>query len=259
MRFINNTGKMSAIAKARYEKKFLVENEKLKNVLEKLAEKIPPKKYAGKCKSQVFSMYFDSPDFFAYGEHKRGKNERFKLRFRAYDEDITPATIGYLELKQKQDEVSYKYRTRMHFGDVQDLLQNKQPARLWEKVLRLNGDRDAWKIFHMTSAFMIHYDFMPKTIVRYERMSFEDEGSTHRITIDTNIDFLPVIRGKMHSMGIGTPNNNSFVLESKTPTPIIPSHFIALVEDHGIYETAFSKYIKSVEVLNLIPKAYATS
>ena len=166
----------------RFEKKFILPKAVLSKAINFLGETMTLQEYDGEKVSKVLSIYFDSPDFETYKDHRNGKEERFKVRFRVYSHSITPNSVGFLEVKWKNKNLTNKYRTKLHFYDVLNLLEGKQAYELWDTVNDLNGETHSWTEFQTAAELLERQNFKPITIVAYHRMAFEKPNSRHRVT-----------------------------------------------------------------------------
>ena len=91
----------------RHETKYLVEKDKLFDVLETLKEYYHILEIGQKRIFEYESCYFDTEDKMNYFQHHQGKRHRVKVRTRAY---VDSKDLTYFEVKLKKKTQTFKYR-----------------------------------------------------------------------------------------------------------------------------------------------------
>lgn len=112
------------------------------------------------------TKYYDTPDFKLYHAHHQGKLNRYKVRYRLYENH----TEGYLEVKYKNN------KGRTIKSRVQ---QNSEPIYidplLSEQLKNIPG--------------LIAERLFPAIDVSYQRLTLIDKQRTEKITFDTHLTF----------------------------------------------------------------------
>ncbi|MBN2214060.1 MAG: polyphosphate polymerase domain-containing protein [Bacteroidales bacterium] len=158
------------------------------------------------------SLYYDTPDNKLYLDHHNGRVNRYKIRFRAYQE----TNVFFLEIKYKtRYGRTIKKRIRMHGLET-------ELTRESINFIRENSPVDSKQL-------------EPKIYTSFLRMTLVNKELTERITIDHNILFdnghvhrdLP----KLAIAEIKRSNSNGHV-----------SDFTGILENLGITPRGLSKY-----------------
>jgi SPX domain protein involved in polyphosphate accumulation len=117
---------------------------------------------------RVRSLYFDTPDYMAYGQKIAGLATRHKLRIRAYGED--PSQTPHVRLEVKSRHLSYIYKVvvdvaQQDYRDIECAFRQRQMPQpeLW------NGDDMATEFMRLKH----QYNFEPKILLQYRRLAFE--------------------------------------------------------------------------------------
>lgn len=165
------------------------------------------------------TWYFDTLGRDSYHDHHRGKSNRYKLRFRHYEE----SAINFLELKIKTNKGrTHKERKLIH-GD---------PA-----AFRLEAHQD-----FLFQSFGLHAaDFVPSLFVRYKRSTLVHQSLAEKVTIDWDIHYA---HGD-HAADF----DGLAIAEAKTPKNTLPQ-FHALMRSLQIREGGISKYCLGSIVLH---------
>lgn len=219
----------------RYEKKVLVDESILDELIERLTEYAVPDKYNKHGKPYPIStLYFDNDnnDIARLSESK--PSYKVKLRVRSYTvpKDDDPV---FIELKRKIRGVGVKRRAKMCYADVCRYLRcGERPAGL----SYLDG-----QVLSEIDYFISLYHPYPKMHVSYERYAFTGRDDPRvRITIDSSV---LVRRDRLHlSDGRdGTPllPPGKVLMEVKIPDAV-PVWLAHIMSEFGLSFGSFSKY-----------------
>ena len=194
------------------------------------------------------SLYYDSPDYRCYREKMDGLRFRRKLRIRSYDSDevLTEESPVVVEIKQRVDRVTQKWRTVMPYGDALRLCDDRE--------IPDHDPRDE-DFINEIYAFLWQYNLHPSSIVRYDRQAFigtqYDIGL--RVTFDTSLSFqtYPLY---LHEQPTNLPMMapNKVVLEIKV-NERMPHWIVEMIKRHNLQLVRISKYCHSIEAAQSIP------
>lgn len=166
---------------------------------------------AGNTVFTYHTWYFDTPGRDSYHDHHRGKSNRYKLRFRHYEE----SAINYLELKINTNKGRTHKERKLISGD---------PA-----TFRLEDHQEfLFQQFGLNAA-----EFVPTLRVSYKRSTLLHQLLQEKVTIDWGIQFAD---GQHQAEFKGLA-----IAEAKTPKKILPQ-FHSLMRLLRIREVGMSKY-----------------
>lgn len=169
------------------------------------------------------SLYYDTKDFKFYNQHSRGKLNRHKIRFRRYADS---GGLTFFEIKYKRN-TGRTVKKRVKKKEVAESIFGKAENLLREITL--------------FSPEM----FSPTIWVNYSRMTFINKFSPERLTVDVNLNFIPVAKnGNGEKSPINFPQ--LVIAESKRDKASSVSKFIRLVRENLVREGAISKYCLGV-------------
>lgn len=231
---------------SRFEFKYLlnpIQALKVRHTVSRLAK---PDPHAGKDGwYTVTSLYYDTPALTDYYEKSGGYLERKKLRVRIYKPSLETDMPVWLELKKKYDMAFQKTRillTPQDWGDFQE----RRFARLLSRERSLEDqatlEECAW--------YILREGRRPMFFVRYKRYPFlvEDHGNHPiRITLDEHIETRAST--SLTAPAHPTRVREGMVLEVKF-NDHMPPWFGALVRNLNLQRTTFSKYSRSIDMLN---------
>ncbi|MCF8256223.1 MAG: polyphosphate polymerase domain-containing protein [Flavobacteriales bacterium] len=112
------------------------------------------------------SLYYDTPDFFCFRTHHRGKSGRYKIRFRGYED----TRMFFLEIKHKNN----KGRT--------DKSRSLRPGI--EHALSPES-----MDYIATRTEIVPQMLEPKLRVRFSRITMVNNAENERLTLDLNLTF----------------------------------------------------------------------
>lgn len=227
----------------RYEKKYIIDEEKARLLLSRIGYRLSPDKYG---KSTVCNIYFDTPDFRIIRHSMEKGVFKEKLRIRSYNCPEADSMV-FVELKKKFKGVVYKRRVRMKYADaVKFLLKGIRPEGVNEQVL---SEIEYFRNYYPS--------LQPKVSLFYDRIAFySKEDKSLRITFDTNIRYrtkkLDIAQG---SEGKVISESNKAVMEIKCigSMPLWLTRELSALE---IFPSSFSKYGKAYSSFTAIGKEF---
>lgn len=171
----------------RIEDKYLVPKSSLPQLLKLLRSHLDPSYMSDDVRfNMIESLYFDSPSLKVFRDHFATGISRFKLRLRQYGPNgrFSPDTEPcHLEMKQKSDGVSRKFRFKVGFTAKLALLAGRTlPSDFAEekKKKELISERCT-----QVNSAISDFGLRPQAKVTYERQAFERDGL--RVTVDDNV------------------------------------------------------------------------
>lgn len=211
----------------RYEKKFLLSEDKYQRFMGAALEHIIPDQYH---KSLVNSIYYDTDDYYLIRQSLEKPVYKEKLRVRSYGVPDPDGTV-FVELKKKYKGIVYKRRVQT----------TPAAAERW-----LSGEASAVEESQITREidwFLKTNDVSPKVFVSCDRVSWKGkEDPELRFTFDMHIrtreDDLHLCSG-----GYGTDllKPGQVLMEIKIPNAA-PMWLAHLLSDEKIFPESFSKY-----------------
>ncbi len=237
----------------RVERKYLVPCDRIDSLRERISPFVRTDKYTrinekGEPEYTVRSIYFDSKNLTCYREKHEGVMLRRKFRIRGYNEQIEDSKV-VMEIKRKIQARQKKYRSVIHYRNVENLLEYGDLDRY---IISLNGDRNSTLI--NAGKFMYHIkkgQFIPTCLVTYEREAYFgklDDGV--RITFDKNIRsrLYPQIDSLYSDEELKLLFKNHFILEIKYFHHDMPVWARSVVQDFRLRNEALSKYTIGIDV-----------
>ena len=231
---------MIIIKKYRSEWKYLLNNQKISEVKEKVSKVLELDKHTPiRGRYLVHSLYFDDyKDSSVYSTYAKLSN-RYKWRIRYYDDNL-----DYIVLEKKE-----KKESRCHKKSVR-LTMDEYNAIVEGNILDISYDTNKELIKELAKDILI-YNYEPKVIVDYERIAYIEEITNIRITFDMKIsasyDIDHFLDGNYTKYYIMPSNIN--LLEVKFDD-ILPSHIRNIIESYGFIQTGFSKYYYSRKIID---------
>lgn len=211
----------------RYEKKYLLSEEKYKRLRLALDERIEPDEYYS---STVCSIYYDTDDYRLIRHSLDKPVYKEKLRVRSYNIPAPEDTV-FVELKKKYKGIVYKRRVAMSAAEATRYLAGKAEAPADSQMLR----EIDW--------FLRQNLPVPKVFIACDRLAFRAKDDPElRITFDRNIRWrdteLELTRGSHGSLLL---EDGQVLMEIKIPGAA-PLWMARLFSELEIYPVSFSKY-----------------
>lgn len=206
--------------------------------LDPFAETRPEKCYT------IRSIYFDTPELRAYREKLEGVKVRRKYRIRGYD-DPSDGHKVFLEIKQKVDQLGFKYRCKLSYEDLCDFFETRDVERF------ILPDPDPNEAFSNAHRFLFGLDrggMVGAMLVVYDREAFVGSiDSRVRITFDYNLRCspLPEISHLFEENALRSVAPALAVVEIKFGQSYGP-WLEAIVNDNGLVRSSMSKYASCV-------------
>jgi len=224
----------------RYELKYRIHESKAQAVAKYVQSYLPIDRYSHgrpNLEYPISSLYFDSVNLHLCQETMDKKVNRFKLRVRCYDDEVT--TPCFFEIKRRANNVILKDRARVSKDDVARIIRNNYvPESLYKEY------KTTLRQFQLyTDSLSAH----PFVLIRYMRQAFEGRSANRvRITFDRKLAFnvvnAPVIR--VGGSGWNRIPMDFVVLEIKF-TERYPAWLSEMVKMFDLKQTAMSKYVSS--------------
>ena len=216
----------------RIEKKYLLSAEQYNEILKALMPYVDEDAFF---KSQVMSIYYDTPNYQLIRRSVEKPDYKEKLRIRSYSPPKKDDEI-FVELKKKLDGVVYKRRTTGKYGDVLD--------NIYEAEFK-----DV-QVGRELKYFLKEYENLrPMIFIGTDRYSYRGkENKSLRITFDLNM------RYRLENLSLkddpkNRPINDGVIMEIKADGAY-PLWLSNILSDNKAYPRGFSKvgtaYLKSL-------------
>lgn len=219
----------------RYEKKYLLNQENFKNILDEIDQYMEADKFSKNGNFyNIANIYYDTDDDQLIRTSIEKPDYKEKLRLRSYGVPGLEDKV-FLEIKKKYNGIVNKRRTKLTLKEAYDLT--------LEKIIPENKEYINKQVLDEIQYFLKVYDLKPKVYITYDRMAFFDKkDSDFRVTFDTNI------RTRRFDVGLEKGNhgelligNNLWLMEIKSSKGI-PLWFVEILNKYNVYPSSFSKY-----------------
>ncbi len=229
----------------RYELKYLIDRNQYHGLLAALEDHMIPDRQGDKHgRYSITSLYYDTEDYKAYWDKIEGHKYRRKVRVRVYgDQQVTPETVCFAEIKQRINKTLQKKRIRLPYTAAEALCGAGQPVE--------TASTPEQKVVDEIRYLHDVLQLQPACVVSYDRLAFN--GSEYdpglRVTFDTNL------RGRTHDLSLisqGQAESQFFVppvlciLEVKVNLRV-PGWLARLVNRYGCTLRRISKYCAALE------------
>ncbi|HEY5499177.1 MAG TPA: polyphosphate polymerase domain-containing protein [Bacteroidales bacterium] len=199
----------------RVDTKFLIREDLLPELLEKIKHDYRAQKVEGEQVCRYNTLYYDTIDAEMYQNHHNNKLNRQKVRARTYVE----SNISFLEVKRKNNKGrTTKDRIRIPNDVVDDISKNAEAMEFLSKNSTISGT-----------------EIIPQLSNSFDRITLVNNGKSERLTIDAHIHFLNL------QTGIEEDAINLVVVELKQDGQC-PSLFKSMLTDYKVLPKSFSKY-----------------
>jgi hypothetical protein len=227
----------------RYELKYVIPVAKAAGVMVDLEKRIPPDVHGGSKGYGLVSLYHDSPTYDFFWAKVEGLKFRRKVRLRVYPgDDITKASKGLVEIKQRTNVTVQKRRLVLPLADAEALCVGKYDvdnAKLDPMDMSV-----AQEVTYLAQAMHLR----PSAITAYWRKAYEgdNEHAGLRVTFDT------MVSGRMHDLVVNSPTPNKLLLPEDwcimevKANETIPDWIISLLARHDCQLQKVSKYCAAV-------------
>lgn len=212
----------------RYEKKYILSNEKYISLIEKLKEYMEMDSYG---EHTICNIYYDTSTYFLIRNSLQKPTYKEKLRIRSYGIP-TESDNAFLEIKKKYNGIVNKRRIQSSLKEIYDYLE-------FGVLPNTNNTQILSEIDYFKSIYILS----PKVYLAYDRTAFfGKEDNTFRVTFDKNIrsrfDNLKLEYG---DYGKSLLSENTYLMEVKI-NGTMPYWFVKILSSLEIYPTSFSKY-----------------
>lgn len=221
----------------RFEKKYLIGTATVPAILRSISEYMEPDVFGdNNGEYSIHNLYYDTADSFLIRTSIAKPRYREKLRMRSYG---TPQGLGekvYLEIKKKFNGYGNKRRSSMSLGNAYAFLENGEIPGCIEKTNR--------QVLYEIQYMLQMHDLKPVLYLSYDRLAFHglNQNSDIRITIDYNIlSRRNDLKLESGAYGEKLLPDGSWLMEVKVKHSI-PMWLSALLAEHRLYPTSFSKY-----------------
>ncbi len=223
----------------RYEKKYLVNEIKYRQLYQYLMDKMAVDNYG---ETDICSVYFDTSTHLLIRNSLDKPVYKEKLRLRSYGAPVEGDTV-YVELKKKYKGIVYKRRVKMELRDAEQYLYYHKPMEEPSQIVR-----------EIDWFLQFYGNIEPSMYISYRRTAMYGlEDPQLRITFDR--DILWREQELWLEYGIwGAPmlQQGERLMEIKIPGAM-PLWLCHILNDMDIYPVSFSKYGRGYEQAMLIP------
>ncbi len=233
--------------KLRYERKYLVPNNKLNELREAIMPFVRPDIYAATQNNHpqytVRSIYFDSAHRHAVFEKIEGLRDRKKLRIRGYDK-LQDDSLVFTEIKRKISNRICKNRAPFLYKNIAKVLETGDYEPYLLKNTQQTRD-DAARFLYNQKRFHME----PVNLIVYNREPYHGKFcSDTRITFDKDIRsrIYPKIHELYDDVDFVYPWAGHFIMEIKYYDAPMPSWAKSIVWEFDLKAEALSKYVEGV-------------
>lgn len=209
----------------RKEIKYRLTKEQLDYFLNAIKEYVKEDEYG---LTSIASIYFDTPNYTLINRSLDKPLYKEKIRLRSYGL-ASKNSPTYLEVKRKVNGVVYKRRIKLTEEEANYMINNKVSDR---------NDQVSKELLNLVNKYQ---NLKPCYLIIYDRLSFYQEGSDIRITIDKNPRYrVDDINLHTSMEGKSLINKEEAILEIKVQNAL-PLWLTAILTKGHIYESSFSK------------------
>lgn len=215
----------------RIETKFIITEELYAQLLEDFKPYLQADDYAH---STITNVYFDNLDFQMIQDSIARLNGREKIRVRTYDAQPHDDSEVFLEIKKKDGEVGYKYRTTSTARQVLEFITTGRADH------ELDDEQLAVEMPRLIERYGT---IQPMMYISYSRYSLKGiEDSKVRVTFDSDL----LYRTENVSLTDGfyghhLVDEGHMIMEIKVPGSY-PDWMAAILDKHVLVNQSFSKY-----------------
>lgn len=209
----------------RKEIKYRLTKEQLDYFLNAIKEYVKEDEYG---LTSIASIYFDTPNYTLINRSLDKPLYKEKIRLRSYGL-VSKDSPTYLEVKRKVNGVVYKRRIQLTEEEANYMINNKVSDR---------NDQVSKELLYLANKYQ---NLKPCYLIIYDRLSFYQEDSDIRITIDKNPRYrVDDINLHTSMEGKSLINKEEAILEVKVQNAL-PLWLAAILTKGHIYESSFSK------------------
>lgn len=228
---------MAKMVFQRYEKKFLLCEEQVNQLLPELLNFLELDAYCKKENQEysIYNLYFDTETNRVIRHSVDHPYYKEKLRLRSYQSPVSPEDRVFLEIKKKVGNVVAKRRVVLTHREAQ--------AFLCKGVCPNEMNPIAGQILDELAFYLQTHDVRPATYISYDRIAlFGKSDPSLRVTFDRNI------LTRRTDLRLDSPRYGTLLLPPQQRlmevkcSDAIPLWLARLLAAHKIYKTSFSKY-----------------
>ena len=197
-----------------------------------------------KDKYLVRSLYFDNNFFSNFKEKIDGIKNRHKFRIRTYSIQKNELAPMYLELKGRDNQRTFKNRTKIEIDDLNNFCSN-------ENLFYLKDKYQDNKLINQFIFDSYRKKILPKVIIDYNRRALLiKNGLYFRLTFDSDIKACSSfnIFETNQNWKVCIPGND--ILEVKFDLNI-PPWFHRIIQNYQLKRISVSKFVLGMESTNL--------
>lgn len=230
---------------SRFEFKYIV-NKKLSKLIQQEVKNFTINDYFTKKKDKylVRSLYFDNNFFSNFKEKIDGIKNRHKFRIRTYSIQKNELAPMYLELKGRDNQRTFKNRTKIEIDDLNNFCSN-------ENLFYLKDKYQDNKLINQFIFDSYRKKILPKVIIDYNRRALlSKNGLYFRLTFDSDIKACSSfnIFETNQNWKVCIPGND--ILEVKFDLNI-PPWFHRIIQNYQLKRISVSKFVLGMESTNL--------
>ena len=230
---------------SRFEFKYII-NKNLSKIIQKEVKNFTINDFFTKKKDKylVRSLYFDNDVFTNFNEKIDGIKNRHKFRIRTYAMEKNDLTPMYLEMKGRDNQRTFKNRTKIRIDDLYNFCGSKNFFDLKKKY-------DDNKLINQFIFDSYRKKILPKVVIDYNRRALlSKNGLYFRLTFDSDIKACSSknIFEKNQNWKACIPGND--ILEVKFDLNI-PPWFHRIIQNYQLKRISVSKFVLGMETTNL--------
>lgn len=228
--------KVNELMTNRYEKKFILSFEQTKLVYLTLLKHLTRDQYSKENQvNHVYNIYYDTNNY-SFIRHSISKpTYKDKLRIRSYHIPVHDQDSVFLEIKKKYRGHVNKRRLEVTYKEAKSFLNH---GIIPKSMLT----KEQFAINEIKYLMEREGQIQPKVFISYERLGFNSDDLTLRVTLDSNLRFR--LNHLSFSSDDAIPimaNKNDCIMEIKS-TKNFPLWLVRLLSELNVYAKRFSKY-----------------
>ena len=147
--------------------------------------------------------------------------------------------MRWYETKYPQKNATFEIKEKYNKDGIKEVLMLKSTEKRHSKIKK----KIASSLGDLNILFAFYND--PKTIVRYKRKYFENDARDLRVTLDTNIEYVPQLFNDRINVSRFVKSNPQYVMELKYLNAN-QENVESMLKDATFINYRNSKYVQSV-------------